>query len=239
MSQATICPRLLCVWDPVDPTEFERRYIQPVQQHLIECQNLGIRVMMSSAVLELINERCPWNWYGDAAWRGWIIDWVNAVWTELDKCSVGHVPERIPGVLGDCALHADEELWSRWCAFLQWWRTGDTYSGVYLKGLAVQECAVTCNSAAACRLFHLVPPIAWRQLKYPWLLRYDTNLPVDGKFPFVPPYDWRGAQLHGCKHGFLDRDGNEWCWDQLHQNHWDVQLRSGGYQNVSPDGRIL
>ena len=39
--------------------------------------------------------------------------------------------------------------------------------------------------------------------------------------------------------GFLDKSGNEWCWDTYHQDHWDVQTGGSTHLNVTPDGHIL
>lgn len=239
MSEATVCPHMLCIWQQVTPFEFEERFILPVQRHLQECRNLNIRFVMSKAVLAAIMEKCPWNLCQDPVWRGWITEWTTAVSAELERQSVSHVPETIDGIHGVCPLFPDQELWKRWCAFLEFWGEGIAFRERWIKGIAVSECNPHCQATATCGRFHLVPPTNWRAIRFPWLLRYDANLPVAGPFPFVPPEDWRNAALHGAQHGYLDRNGNEWCWDRLHNDHWDVQLRNGGYRNVSADGRIL
>jgi filamentous hemagglutinin len=57
----------------------------------------------------------------------------------------------------------------------------------------------------------------------------------------------------GSNDGYVDRFGNEWTWDHLHNDHWDVQLSVTGkaqlgwvsrdgdkaHSNVSRDGRII
>lgn len=239
MSEATICPNLLCIWQAVEPEQFEQSFIMPIQEHLESCEAFEIPLVMSGAVLDIVMEKCPWNWYQDEEWKGWINDWFASVWPALDSSRVAHDPEMIEGVGGQCPLAEDEDLWGRWCAFLQWWGNGPTYEERWLKGIAVRDCAENCHSVAVCRRFILIPPASWRVIRYPWLMRYDEDLPVSGQFPFVPPENWQNAMLHGNQHGFLDQEGNEWCWDSLHHNHWDVQLPAGGYHNVNSDGVIL
>jgi hypothetical protein len=51
-------------------------------------------------------------------------------------------------------------------------------------------------------------------------------------------HDSRGALPQGPQNGFKDRHGNEWTWDHLHNNHWDVQLPNGGHLNVTPKERF-
>jgi hypothetical protein len=221
----------------IEPSDFEDIFINQVRSHLEQCGRLKIQLQISRPILDRIMERYPWDRMADPKWKGWILDWQAAVLSELDKRTVNHETQ-INGVDGDTPLKADD-LWDVWCAFLNWWENGIVLGGKYSKGIGAHDCHAVCDSPHACGKFHVIPSSEWRLIAYPWLQRYSQDLPTSGEFFFVPPVQWTNAQLHGPQHGFLDIDGNEWCWDMLHQNHWDVQLRQGGYRNVSTDGRIL
>lgn len=237
MTEGTICPKLLCHWEVIEPAEFENVFITQVLLHLEKCTELNIQLQISGPVLDHIFERYPWDRLEDPNWRGWIFDWQAAVLSKLEKNRVDHSTQA-SRVHGSSPLFNDP-IWDLWCAFLKSWETGAAWDGKYLKGIGVHGCASTCHSPLACGKFHLVLSSHWRLIAFPWLQRYNPNLPTSGEFPFVPPEHWTNAQLHGPQNGFLDIRGNEWCWDRFHQDHWDVQLQQGGYHNVSKDGRIL
>jgi len=84
----------------------------------------------------------------------------------------------------------------------------------------------------------------------------DCSCGQESKAYYIPLKDWdprticceawrRGnifptGRVSGGRSGPIDRDGFIWLWDQLHKNHWDVQLSDGSkHRNVSPDGEIL
>jgi filamentous hemagglutinin len=78
-----------------------------------------------------------------------------------------------------------------------------------------------------------------------------AGLPTTGRLRFVPRRGYRPTQPlpRGEQHGYIDRFGNEWVWDQV-KGEWDVQLShtgkaqlgwaspSGDHVNVSPRGKF-
>jgi uncharacterized protein YukE len=73
---------------------------------------------------------------------------------------------------------------------------------------------------------------------------HGNQLPQGGEFPYEPPAGSNGQPLNlGRGQGFRDAGGNLWQWARPNVQHggphWDVQLKGGGYVNVSPDGKIL
>jgi len=73
---------------------------------------------------------------------------------------------------------------------------------------------------------------------------HGDQLPQGGEFPYEPPAGSNGQPLNlGRGQGFRDAGGNLWQWARPNVQHggphWDVQLKGGGYVNVSPDGKIL
>ena len=73
---------------------------------------------------------------------------------------------------------------------------------------------------------------------------HSDQLPQGGEFPYEPPAGSNGQPLNlGRGQGFRDASGNLWQWARPNVQHggphWDVQLKGGGYVNVSPNGKIL
>jgi filamentous hemagglutinin len=84
----------------------------------------------------------------------------------------------------------------------------------------------------------------------------QARLPCKGKIRFVPPKGYKSIVplRRGPNGGYIDRFDNEWIRPRgyiVGERHWDVQLssigrqqlgwasRTGGYINVSEDGRIV
>jgi uncharacterized protein YukE len=73
---------------------------------------------------------------------------------------------------------------------------------------------------------------------------HADQLPEGGEFPYEPPAGSNGQPLNlGRGQGFRDAKGNLWQWARPNVQHggphWDVQMKGGGYVNVSPNGTIL
>jgi hypothetical protein len=81
----------------------------------------------------------------------------------------------------------------------------------------------------------------------------QLGLPTEGDVTFDPAKRTTEDTLlkkRGEMHGYVDKDRNEWTWDRLHNDHWDVTLsetgkrklghlsKSGTHINVFPDGRV-
>jgi hypothetical protein len=82
------------------------------------------------------------------------------------------------------------------------------------------------------------PPQTWPSAGH------ADQLPQGGEFPYEPPAGSNGQPLNlGRGQGFRDAQGNLWQWARPNVQHggphWDVQLKGGGYVNVSPNGKIL
>lgn len=241
MSQGTICPCLLHYSEAINPSEFEGRFITQFQSHIENCDSLNIEMMISGPIIDLAMNNYPWSRMEDQEWKQWILDWMAAVLPELERRRIEHPLPSSQISEEDDTLPRTEEptIWRLWKAFLEWWGNENGWNNKCLKGVGAYDGDAACGSHEVCNKFYLIPPSEWRFIKHPWLLRYDPDLPIDGEYPFVPPTLWKSAQLHGNQHGFLDAIGNEWKWDSLHKDHWDVQLPGGGHKNVSRDGRIL
>jgi hypothetical protein len=239
MSEGTICPKLFYFSGTLTPEEFERLFVSKIQFHLERCFDLSVKMILSGRLLEKAMENFPWDRQGDNEWKGWILDWMSAVWPELERSSVDCNHSYSGEVSVGCPSFLDQEIWELWCGFLHSWQNGSCWNGRFIKGIGTDGCETLCGSSDVCGKFHLIPPNDWKLIKYPWLVRYDRRLPVEGEYPFSPPDSWISARLHGDSHGLLDANGNEWCWDKLHHNHWDVQLCGGGYLNVSVEGKVL
>ncbi|MDP2762259.1 MAG: DUF1641 domain-containing protein [Sideroxyarcus sp.] len=86
----------------------------------------------------------------------------------------------------------------------------------------------------------------------------NNDWQINGRYYFIPradfhpeqvsKEDWRnGAAFKrktintpkGKKTGPIDFGGRIWVWDIYQERHWDVQLPSGGWMNISHDGRLI
>jgi hypothetical protein len=82
----------------------------------------------------------------------------------------------------------------------------------------------------------------------------DWSCRQEGKAYYIPrkswdprtisQEDWRSEDafpkgFSGGRKGQKDRKNRIWLWDQLHNDHWDVQCPGGGHRNVTPDGSVL
>lgn len=127
------------------------------------------------------------------------------------------------------------------------WKNGYRHKGCYVKGIGANiyhnTVASQLRNSCICSEFQIiVDDTEWKYIKYPWLLLYDSKLPVEGDFPFQPHNNWMNLNQapKGSSFGYLDRSGNQWCWDNKHQGHWDVQIiRSLCHKRVNPEGQIF
>ncbi|MFC1956597.1 polymorphic toxin type 17 domain-containing protein [Chloroflexota bacterium] len=192
----------------------------------------------------------PWEKMTDSTWKPYYHDWWVGIISELERCSIEHIfpqnqeeqnKESFP-----CKIKSYMDIQVLLQHWLGNWRSGHRYKGHYDKGIGTNShchfIGSSNNRSCVCNEFHIViQGTDWKHIKYPWLFLYDSKLPVEGEFPFQPQSNWATLALppKGRQFGFLDKSGNEWCWDIYHQDHWDVQTGGSTHLNVTLDGRIL
>jgi hypothetical protein len=246
LSNATICPEvLICSEENITPEVFDKQYMSVAAGHIKECKSLELHLEICSQVLDSVLDSFPWQNVGDPEWKQYIFDWIKGVISELERVSTVYTftaddeqnEDTVP-----CALNQQvckQGLFMKW---LEHWASGYKCKGRYIKGIGTNvNCRINFPvPSCLCGEFYIFAQYTeWRYLKYPWLLLYDKRLPVEGKFPFQPQNNWitLNSAPKGSQHGFLDKSGNEWCWDASHGGHWDVQLSSSGYRRVNQDGQ--
>lgn len=218
--------------------------------HIRLCNKYGLRLEICEEVLNIIKELFPWAKEIDSTWKPYLHDWWAGIISPLERCSIQDIfPSNQEGQNKEsfpCEIKHYMDLQVLFQHWLSNWRSGHRYKGHYAKGIGTNShchfIGSSNNRSCLCNEFHIViQDTDWKHIKYPCLFLYDSKLPVEGEFPFQPQRNWAtlASPPKGQQHGFLDKSGNEWCWDTSHQDHWDVQTGGLTHLNITLDGRIL
>lgn len=238
MKFVSFCPHLIAGY-PKDDLDESNKRIAVFIKILDFCKENSLDLMISLRVFQLFNEGFPWEMTsGNSKQKSLVLLMQSAILPKINKMSkVSH----------DVSSYVDFD-----CCYLSDGNILKIFDG-FLKSFFVQTCVDgrTINALIGDRCHNYKEEIFYislssledlKKFQVTWLKVYDKNLPVKGEFPFIPPNGWESlVQKKGTQNGWIDVQGNEWKWDKLHKNHWDVQLvgGNGDYKNVSPDGRIL
>ncbi|AKB05077.1 polymorphic toxin type 17 domain-containing protein [Vibrio cholerae] len=241
MVRVTICPHFLVELPKnVTPTYIETNYIAPLIANVQEAKKQQIDICLSSELVELYNNSFPWDKMADSSWTGYLIDWSNGIRSELlSYAKISSVPKTSTGnVICNLLSIQVNELFE---ALLLKLGSGGMPSGMHPEGVISTQ---NCGSTGILSLFQLVQSKSdFEKVSFPWLRIYNQPLPTCGAFPFVPPKNWalstspiRGNRF--SNNGYVDHVGNEWEWDKLHKDHWNVQhsAKTNDYTNVNVDG---
>lgn len=238
MSKLTVCPHLLFGYGIQNPDDIEELIIHPLKSILSKAQSLNVPVVFSSHILDLMLEAFPWDRISDPEWSGYLRDWNQVI--------MQHIAKRCE--LVEHGLHTQhqkiictqltQEINDIFVSFLDTFIVNRFAVNLYSEGIVS---STACGAGITYKKIHSVKceddiyPVI-----YPWLRTHDKRLPYMGQFPFEPVRNWMtlATPPRGVNNGYIDIRGNEWVWDTLHKDHWDVQMRNT-YENVTPDGRIL
>jgi len=237
MSRVTICPSFFFINTELSPDIIERDYINPISNFLDQLDNHNIDLYLSADIMSLIFDQFPWNLYQDSNWKGYLNIWQSLLFSKINKKC-----KNLIGTLNaddslniSCQKNSNEVnvLFSK---FLNTFKNNKLLiSGNFEEGIYIQN---YCDSKSP--FFNISQLDQLIQIEFPWLQVYDELLPPNGDYSFIPPSNWRKLTIiRGNQNGFIDIDKNEWCWDMLHKDHWDVQLANGSHKNVGPCGKIL
>lgn len=236
MSRVTICPSFFFINTGLSPDVIEREYISPVSDLLEQLDNYNVDLYLSANIIELIHTQFPWNLYEDKNWKGYLETWQNLLFSKINKKCKNLIDSSntVDSLNVHCHLNskAINLLFSK---FLNDFKNNRFLNGNYEEGIYLHN---SCDSKIP--FFNFLQFDQLVKIEFPWLQVYNELLPVKGDYPFIPPLDWRKLTIiKGTKHGFVDINKNQWCWDKFHQDHWDVQFEDGSHKNVSPCGKIL
>lgn len=249
MAEFTLCPHYL--------VDYPYENINDIEDNIINCllelieiieNEQEISLVISEKIFQLCENGYPWNLYEDPNWAQVLNIWCTAIWPYLGKAKiVSHEVETTPKYLKKCT-NISENVFHIFESFL------DSFGRLAIAKQKHEE-AIFVNSSCCYpvdyREFLLINEDLknFKILKNSWLRIYpiDTLLPIYGEFKFIPPDNWRSSlsppRNHKDPYGFIDNEGRVWCWDRLHNNHWDVQQSidscRGKYVNVSPEGVLL
>jgi hypothetical protein len=240
MPRLTICPHFLVDYPYDDPLEIGREIIKPLLDCLTETQKLGINLVIAAEILQYYEESYPWNQISDPKWRGYINNWYVLITSHLNRArlvNVGNI-EALEG--NSCSIISNRvnQLFNQ---FLSTFGNSAMPNRKHDEAIFIND---QCKYPENLNRYYLFQaPKHLDKVKYPWLRIYKKPLPPEGDFPFVPPDDWRKCptpKRTAVSHAYLDQQGNEWKWDQLHKDHWDVQYpHANAYKNITPKGKIL
>lgn len=243
MVRVTICPHFLVeLPQHVDANYIEKNYIYPLTTRVQEAKKQKIDICLSSQLVELYNASFPWNRMSDSSWKGYLLDWDRSIRSELlSYAKISSIPATTSGNAVCKQLSIDVN--GLFEALLLKLGSGGMPSGMHPEGVISNN---NCGKEVILAPFQLVKSESdFEKVKFPWLRIYNQPLPTVGEFPFVPPGNWvlSSSPIRNSRfsnYGYVDSAGNEWEWDKLHMDHWDVQHSSNtrDYTNVNIDGSI-
>lgn len=243
MVRVTVCPHFLVeLPQNVDAKYIEENYITPLTSSVSEAKKQQIDICLSKELVELYENSFPWDKMNDPKWTGYLIDWDSSIRSELlSYAKISSVPATSSGnVICNTLSVQVNELFE---ALLLKLGSGGMPSGMHPEGVISTQ---SCGTAGILSSFQLVQSKGdFERVSFPWLRIYNQPLPTGGAFPFIPPTNWTlfSSPIRGNRfsnNGYVDNAGNEWEWDKLHKDHWDVQhsSRKLDYTNVNVNGSI-
>ncbi|MFM5554268.1 hypothetical protein ACET6R_08815 [Aeromonas veronii] len=242
MASLTICPHFLTDYKLSSPADVEKDIIKPLIQCLKLADEHNIPLVLSKEILILHRQNYPWNLSADPIWAKYLATWNGFITSYLTKVKIMQVDNFTPNHTYSCS-HLSSNTITAFSKFIEVFGSGKMHGGSHEEGIFI---SASCNYNTQLDKYHSFSKIDDIVLiKFPWLRIYDRRLPYMGDFPYIPNENWRNfpipirSSIPPC--GYLDKYGNSWQWDRLHNNHWDVQHppQKGGYTNVSPDGKVI
>lgn len=242
MPRITFCPHhILDIDVDLDPRVIEAFYISPLVDFIKAANSSDLKVCISHNLLVMFEDKHPWSLSNDSKWSKWIADWYGVLKPLFDDMEIiTHQDTKDERSIRCTGI--SEEVNNIFSNFLNTIASHGLYDGLN------EESVFT--PTPWCSNFHdfitIKTPEQINFAQYTWYKIYPHSLPCTGNFPFVPPDDWRRnknpRKAGAPSYGYIDKMRREWCWDKLHDNHWDVQNQGGGrgnYCNVTPNGEIL
>jgi|GEM_PF-5633997 hypothetical protein len=218
------------------PEEFESTYIKKVLEIIKKCSSAKIAIRAIEETIERYKANAPWDKMSDQVWKSYILDWKQTIFPFFERMML-----RVNGESDNpkkCLENGSILLieMKKWGYLLN---NIDLVIDVDSNYLVITN--DSCSDDSCVSIVRLKSDFKVIYLLYPWLNRYDPNLPVAGEYPFIPPDNWMkvGTIKKGKQNGYIDKVKNEWVPDKERKNHWDVQLHDGTHVNVSYEGRII
>lgn len=238
MSKITICPHYLVDYKFTTPLEIEKNYIKPLNDIINAANSLKIEIHVSKEILDYLKNSYPWRLAQDENWKKHLSLWHTLITSKLGKhfkirSAISDV-EHDSFYCEELSKEANKIFNDFIIVFLSKdLPKKDSSEGVFSSG----KCAEKVYEIGA---FPVVDVSFLINIQHPWLRIYNQPLPTSGPYPFIPPDKWINSAkpARGINNGYLDINGNEWLWDKLHKNHWDLQI-DGGHKNISTSGEQI
>ncbi|WP_318496408.1 polymorphic toxin type 17 domain-containing protein [Photobacterium leiognathi] len=243
MVKITICPHFIIdLPQDATPQDIEANYMQPLISCLDEANERNINIYLSYELVALYENGFPWDRMDNTDWKGYLLDWDASIRSKLLNISK---LKSIPSTNRETVVcnQLSDQVNGLFEALLLALHSSGMPSGMYPEGVIYKS---TCGTNSLLTGFHRIEaPSCFDKVEHPWLRIYNQPLPPKGEFPFIPPFNWNHSAIpirrnNFSNYGYLDAHGNEWEWDTLHDDHWDVQHsnRTNDYTNVNVDGSL-
>ena len=173
----------------------------------------------------------PWSTIkNNAALRSPLMDLWNSIYPRIRS---GYDCETVVNIYCQGCNLPD----SNWCGDLKEWDSSCCSS----KCIFVAQ---SCNNKEIEKIQTIKDGSNLNGIIFPWLMFSDTRLPTSGDYPYLPPVHWesRGclSESHDGQYGYIDKNGDFWVWDKMHDDHWDViNLKTKNHKRVTSKGKIL
>lgn len=241
MSKATFCPHLIIDIKMTTPEEVEDNYIIPLCSFLEYIEEEKVPCYFPREIFINFLHEYPWNMTEDDRWNKHLNLWHMSLTQQLNKITLIDVTKnqqtnlefkRCNNVNGEHQAIFEEFL--------------KDFGTKSLSGRKSEE-SIFSPSPTCCEyddFIQIKSEYDYKKSVYSWYKLYPMTLPCRGDKYFIPPHHWKNSPkvIHGPSGGYFDRDGREWIWDKMHNDHWDVQLEKparGKYDKVTPDGLII
>lgn len=238
MQYLTVCPHYLANYNNGTPREIEGKIILPLRKCFLAAKEHDIKIIIAKEILEDIKNSYPWHLMHDSTWKGYLLSWHILVIEWITKHADIVAVKDSANIVNLFCNQINQNINNIFINFIH--EIGDINLPRGLSDFSIFSSNDCGTDIYFNKYYSLTDTNNIHYVKHPWLRIYTKNLPPEGEYPFVPPENWRlqATPAKGPNHGYLDSNGNEWVWDHLHENHWDVQI-NGKHINVTSIGKIL
>jgi len=241
MTKATFCPHLIINIKMTNPADVEDNYILPLCSFLHYIEEKGVPCYFPREIFVNFQHAFPWDLAHDEIWSENLNLWHTALIQKLNRINLEDITltQQVQPAVKRCngVTQLHENIFEE---FL------NNFGSKSLAGAKNEE-SIFSPPPICCKYEDYIQISCeedYIKSIHSWYKLYPLDLPHKGDKPFIPPSHWKGMVKikHGQQGGFLDKDGREWVWDKMHNDHWDVQMKkpvTGKYDKVTPEGSFM
>ncbi len=208
---------------------------------------------LSKSLLQQLLIEFPWRMSQQANQLTGPLNTVLTAYLPVLNRAITRNPDKMPAVIIPASFlgirpHSPQtrEEWLKLMASSEtcWQEKKPSFDGMFVasRGNGVLEIYKPAPAQQLVCRIDVFEPNQWAGV-YQWGIEC---LPRTGPYSYQPPRTHGGiinfpkSTTKKGQSGFLDANGNIWCWDLLHRDHWDVIDMAGNpVRRVRPDGRLF